>query len=726
MAVLPSRLASLTAAATRRAAALAVCALLWAAIGSGVTPAAAASQAITSSGPLTRVEISDQLNCAVNHTADEQGEFFGDTACGTFLATGGTLFSPASLPAGGSAVGTPFTPVSQSPVTGDGTAADPFQIVTVVDLGATGLRITQTDSYVVGQESYRTDVEVANTTAAEVAAILWRAGDCFLQDSDTGFGAADPASGAVACVAPDPENLTVPGERIEQWLPLSGDSSYFEAGYSEVWGRIGAQQPFDDTCRCDELIDNGAGLSWALQVPANSAVVRSHLTTFSPLGQVPLATTKTADEDTSEPGGTNGYTITVSNPNDQPVALATVFDELPEGFTYVAGSTTGLTSAEPQISGQTLTWENPGSVPANASEALHFQVEVFGEPGTYLNNAGATSPAFAVTATGNTAPITVGDLPEGPTERLRGLSRIETAVEASQESFPQPGTATVVLARSDVYPDALAGAPLARLRDAPLLLTTSSSLHPATRDEINRLGATNAILLGGEQALLPQVGQDLLAQTTVTDVERVAGPSRFHTAAAIAERVGGTAVYVADGFAVNPRDGWPDALAVSPLAAFQSRPILLVDTQTLPSATSDALRELNVTAATIAGGIVAVSDDVADAVEDEGVTVDRVAGETRYETARALADVAIEAGMSPTSSWLASGENWPDALVTGPAAAKADGILMLVHPTDLDNSPPAREYVTKYRATIEQLFLMGGSAAITDRVEQQLAAILTE
>ena len=39
-----------------------------------------------------------------------------------------------------------------------------------------------------GQESYRTDVSLASTDNASHAAIAYRAGDCFLQDSDEGLG----------------------------------------------------------------------------------------------------------------------------------------------------------------------------------------------------------------------------------------------------------------------------------------------------------------------------------------------------------------------------------------------------------------------------------------------------------------------------------------------------------------------------------------------------------
>lgn len=236
------------------------------------TSAMAASQAIEEpEGRLTRTEISDELNCAVNHIDDAEGEFFGDTACGTFVATGGTLYGPTEVPAGGSASPrSPFTVVSQSGVTGSGTSSDPYRIVTVVDLAGENLRLTETDTYIRGEESYRTDVQFTNTSNAGISGLLYRAGDCFLQNSDTGFGRVDPDTGAVACVAQN-EDGTAPGDRIEQWLPLTPGSHSYEARYSEVWARIGAQQPFDDTCECDELQDNGAGLSWDFSVAPSAA-----------------------------------------------------------------------------------------------------------------------------------------------------------------------------------------------------------------------------------------------------------------------------------------------------------------------------------------------------------------------------------------------------------------------------------------------------------------------
>lgn len=379
---------------------------------------------IGSSGPLTRVEISSTLNCAVDHTGDVSPEFFGDTACGTLLAVDGTLYGPPKIPAGGNAnPRTGFTAVSQTAVTGTGTSLDPFTVVTVVALGTSGLQITETDSYVVGEESYRTDVTVTNTTTTGKTAILYRAGDCFLQNSDRGFGSADAATGAVSCVAGvvDSSGNTVPGTRIEQWFPLSSGGHYYEDFYSSVWAKIGSQQPFADSCgQCSSYVDNGAGLSWDLALAAGGSLTRSHLTVFSPLGRVPLTTSMTADSPTAIGGGSNGYTITIHNPNTTAVTLTDVTDTLPSGFSYIPGSSSGATVADPSIVGQNLAWAGPIPVPASGDISIHFNVTVSTTPGEYFNNAGGNATGFTVAPSGDTAKITVGGQPHTLTATKAG------------------------------------------------------------------------------------------------------------------------------------------------------------------------------------------------------------------------------------------------------------------------------------------------------------------
>ena len=254
---------------------------------------------IASAGPLTHVWLGNELSCQVQHVMDgTTHEFYpsgvipGD--CGTFIAMGGTLYAPDFSNHGGTATGnlgtyTVFTPISQSPVMGTGTSANPFKVVTVVDVAATGLRIQQTDLYIIGDESYRTDTRITNNGNAAASGILFRAGDAFLQGSDSGYGftQVNGNRNAVGCSV-HPNNI--PPDRIEEWTPVTGNNHFYEAYYGEIWHWIGTKVRFPNMCGCTILQDNGAGISWNFSIPAGGAATFSHFTTFSPTGAPPTPT----------------------------------------------------------------------------------------------------------------------------------------------------------------------------------------------------------------------------------------------------------------------------------------------------------------------------------------------------------------------------------------------------------------------------------------------------
>ena len=105
---------------------------------------------IASAGPLTHVWLGNELSCQVQHVDDgEVHEFFPDDTIpgdsGTFIAMDGILYAPDFTAHGTTSTDsigarTVFTPISQTPVSGSGTMADPFTVITVVGVAETGLR----------------------------------------------------------------------------------------------------------------------------------------------------------------------------------------------------------------------------------------------------------------------------------------------------------------------------------------------------------------------------------------------------------------------------------------------------------------------------------------------------------------------------------------------------------------------------------------------------------
>jgi hypothetical protein len=426
-------------------------------------PAAPAGAATISSatGPLTKVNITTDLNCEVDHIADTHTEFYGGSACATLLASGGRLYGPQRIPAGGDAGSTgganprsAWTPVAQEGPSGGGTSADPYRVTTVVEGGP--FRVTEVVTYVLGEESYRSDVTVANTGEESADVILYRAGDCYLQNSDYGYGRID--GDAPTCVAQAPGGGL--GDRIEQFTPITAGSRHMQAGYWEIWEHIGSQQPFPNTCRCNDLIDNGAGISWNRTIPPGHEARLASLVTFSPVGTVPVVIHKTADDDSVEAGGATGYTIRVENPNVRDVTLEELNDDLPEGFTYLKGSTSGATTADPQINGRRLTWANL-VVPANGSIAVHFMVRVSDVPGTYVDTASGKGAGVVVVPAEEAAPLPVTEAKlERPDLFLQKDPDEAVLIAASHNGYTitvaNPGDRSVPLSRiTEVLADGL-------------------------------------------------------------------------------------------------------------------------------------------------------------------------------------------------------------------------------------------------------------------------------
>ncbi|MGH2957460.1 MAG: calcium-binding protein [Solirubrobacterales bacterium] len=244
-------------------------------------PAAVPFKDISSTGPLEHIYLGNELSCQVDLVGDTNLSFFppdtipGD--CGTMLHTGAVTYSPdwdnhdGTATSGSAADGTPFTPVSQTDVTGTGTSGDPFSVTTVVQVGATPLSITRTDTYVTGNRFYRSDVQVSNSSDTPVDAVLYHAGDCFLEESDDGFGFFNAATSGIFCSL-NPNNS--PPGRLIGFEPLDAGSNYLEDQFFTVWEAIDGN-PLANTVRPNDFIDNGAGLSWNVTVPALGAVTRS-------------------------------------------------------------------------------------------------------------------------------------------------------------------------------------------------------------------------------------------------------------------------------------------------------------------------------------------------------------------------------------------------------------------------------------------------------------------
>jgi|GEM_PF-6405899 len=140
---------------------------------------------------------------------------------------------------------------------------------------------------------------------------------------------------------------------------------------------------------------------------------------------------------------------------------------------------------------------------------------------------------------------TVGDTVFWP---LWGADRFQTAVAACQDGWDTADT--VVIATGRNWPDALGGAGLAGALSAPILLSDTNDIPVCTMDEISRLQAREAIILGGTGAVGPAAESELKSALGAPNVRRIGGANRYETAELVARAIvdiaGGPSIFSDD------------------------------------------------------------------------------------------------------------------------------------------------------------------------------------
>ncbi|HYD10732.1 MAG TPA: cell wall-binding repeat-containing protein, partial [Acidimicrobiales bacterium] len=227
--------------------------------------------------------------------------------------------------------------------------------------------------------------------------------------------------------------------------------------------------------------------------------------------------------------------------------------------------------------------------------------------------------------------------------------------------------------------------------------------------------AIGAVLLAASTLTLSSGG----ASAWTRSPTRIAGAHRYDTAASLSVAAfpdGADAAVIASG------TSFPDGLAAGPLAAHLDGPILLTEQAALPQATANELARLEPERVVIVGGEAAVAPEVAQAIEDStGVTPERVAGDTRYDTAIAVAQQLADndAGIGEGEVvYVASGELFADAL-TGGAVAAQDGQPVLL--TQRDALPVGAVAFLRSKAAAE-IVILGGTASVSQAVEDEIDA----
>ena len=199
-------------------------------------------------------------------------------------------------------------------------------------------------------------------------------------------------------------------------------------------------------------------------------------------------------------------------------------------------------------------------------------------------------------------------------------------------------------------------------------------------------------------------------------VETAVDASRFEFTAAGAA---GSGLRSASCVVLSRMDTYADALAGSALAGQKSCPLLLTPTGSLdPRVLAEAHRVLAPGGTVyLLGGTSALSSSVESAVRAADFVPKRLAGADRYLTSLAVASAITS---HPKNVFVATGEQFPDALGAG-AAASSLGQSVVVLSTGNSLESPVKDYIAASHAGSAQVFAVGGAA--TQAVGSQLPTL---
>ena len=233
--------------------------------------------------------------------------------------------------------------------------------------------------------------------------------------------------------------------------------------------------------------------------------------------------------------------------------------------------------------------------------------------------------------------------------RYGGADRYATSLQIAEAVAAAAGGSVeqVVLVSGERWTDAVVAAPVAGALGAPVLMTPPTELRGDVTAFLQRTGVTRALLVGpetGAGAHGPGRGVSAAVLSSLSgvgvSVERISGSDRFGTAVAAARQftagvmpgLGRTAI-------VGSGEVFADALVAGPIAARGHHPVLLSPPGELHAEVARYLTGSGIEHVVIMGGTAALGQAVENAITGMGMSVTRVAGTDRYDTAAKAAEL---------------------------------------------------------------------------------------
>ena len=298
-------------------------------------------------------------------------------------------------------------------------------------------------------------------------------------------------------------------------------------------------------------------------------------------------------------------------------------------------------------------------------------------------------------------------------DRLSGRSRYETAVAISKSQFSN--SKYVVLANGQAPNDILVASSLAGNLKAPILITERNALNASIKAEIQRLNASNIIVVGGSSKISSAVINALKAMGK--NVEVINGSSDADMSVKVANKA--LEFKSANTVILSSEKSLPDSLSASALAAKNGYPIIYTGKNAISGVAKSFIKNGNISNVIIVGGDSTVSNRVLNSVKSMGKAVSRVYGRSRYDTSLSIAKTYFN---NSSTVGLATGAEFVDSLTAGPVSGLNNQAILLVSNNALSSG--IKDYIKSTGA--KSVYLYGGTSWLSEKFRGEVVKYLNQ
>ncbi|RMC92359.1 cell wall-binding repeat-containing protein [Clostridium autoethanogenum] len=327
--------------------------------------------------------------------------------------------------------------------------------------------------------------------------------------------------------------------------------------------------------------------------------------------------------------------------------------------------------------------------------------------------ASATLMSLVLTTALSAGPVKAA---QGPVTRVSGGDRYATAAKVATTNWTTSDN--VVLVSGEGYADAVSASALAKKLNAPILLTTGTTLSSDAQGALDTLKPKNVYVIGGNASISQSIRDGLKSKYTLKEL---GGSNRYETNVAVAKELVSLGVSASDVMVVGGQ-GFADALSVAPVAAAKGQILLLANNDQDASQAAINFVKDNNSKVTVVGTTNVISDAIKNAFGSNVTRVD--GGSSRFDTNLKVlkafsSDLKADKLYVANASAATPDNLYADALVASALAGKYTAPLVLVDKDGTDATNSAVAYIKGENA--KDIEVIGGTGVVPDSIISEIS-----